>query len=148
MTNSHIFYSLVIFGKCGYISHTLPFSPNNINTKVPTMHSRNFILLATAMAFRLAAMGTSPVSASAQTAVVRWDAAAVQGVRDATPGPPMVARALAIVHTCMFDAWAAFDRKAIGTQLGGSLRRPAAERTEANKQKAISYAAYRALLDL
>lgn len=82
------------------------------------------------------------------TVIVQWNAAAVQGVRDAAPGPPMVARDLAIVHTCMFDAWAAYDAKAVGTQLGGSLRRPAAERTLANKQKAVSYAAYRALLDL
>ena len=72
------------------------------------------------------------------TAVVQWDAAAIQGVRDAAPGPPMVARALAIVHTCIYDAWSAYDSRAVGTQLGGSLRRPAAERTLANKQKAIS----------
>jgi hypothetical protein len=48
----------------------------------------------------------------------------------------------------MFDAWAAYDRWAVGTRLGGSLRRPAEERTEANKREATSYAAYRALADL
>ncbi len=55
---------------------------------------------------------------------------------------------LAVVQTCGYDAWAAYDAKAIGTQLGDTLRRPAAERTEANKAKAFSYGAYRALLDL
>ena len=35
-----------------------------------------------------------------------------------------------------------------GTRLGSQLRRPAAERTDANKSKAISYAAYRVLTDL
>jgi len=55
---------------------------------------------------------------------------------------------MAIVHTCMFDAWAAYDDVAAGTRLGGSLRRPQAERTAANKVKAISFAAYRALDDL
>jgi hypothetical protein len=60
----------------------------------------------------------------------------------------MVARALAIGHTCMFDAWAAYDSKAVGTMYGGSLRRPAKEATDANKDKAISFAAYRAALDL
>ena len=60
----------------------------------------------------------------------------------------MVARALAIVHTCIFDAWAAYDRRAIGTQMGRALKRPKQERTEANKAKAISFAAYRALVDL
>jgi hypothetical protein len=33
--------------------------------------------------------------------VIEWDNAALQGVRDSKLGPPMVARALAIVHTCV-----------------------------------------------
>ena len=80
--------------------------------------------------------------------VIVWNEAALQGVRDAKLGPPMVARALAIVHTCMFDAWAAYDKRAVGTRLGGSLRRPPRERTLANKTEAISYGAYRAAVDL
>jgi hypothetical protein len=48
----------------------------------------------------------------------------------------------------MYDAWAAYDEHAVGTQLGGALRRPAAERTLANKDQAVSYAAYRALSDV
>ncbi|MBE9113797.1 vanadium-dependent haloperoxidase [Nodosilinea sp. LEGE 07298] len=48
----------------------------------------------------------------------------------------------------MYDAWAAYDAVAWGTRLGETLRRPRAERTESNQAKAISYAAYRALLDL
>ena len=48
----------------------------------------------------------------------------------------------------MYDAWVAYDEHAIATQLSGALRRPAAERTIANKQEAISYAAYRALVDV
>ena len=63
------------------------------------------------------------------SAVVQWNGALLQGVRDAKLGPPMVARALAIAHYCIYDAWAAYDHKAVGTRLGGSLRRPPAERT-------------------
>jgi hypothetical protein len=85
---------------------------------------------------------------STPTIVVQWNNAALQGVRDSKLGPPMVARALAIVHTCIFDAWSAYDKKAVGTQLGGSLRRPKSEQTAANKSKAISFAAYRATVDL
>jgi hypothetical protein len=48
----------------------------------------------------------------------------------------------------MYDAWAAYDDRAIGTQLADALRRPASERTLANKEQAISYAAYRALVDV
>ena len=80
--------------------------------------------------------------------MVQWNNAALQGVRDSKLGPPMVARALAIVHTCIFDAWSAYDKEAVGTRLGGSLRRPESERTAANKNKAISFAAYRAVVDL
>jgi len=60
----------------------------------------------------------------------------------------MVARALAIVHTCIYDAWAAYDENAVGTQLGGTLRQQPAQRRIANKNKAISFAAYRAAVDL
>jgi hypothetical protein len=80
--------------------------------------------------------------------VLRWNQTALDAVSNGTLGPPMVARALAIVHTAMYDAWSAYDDAAVGTRLGGSLRRPADERTDANKEEAISYAAYRALVDL
>jgi uncharacterized protein DUF6851 len=80
--------------------------------------------------------------------VVSWNEAFLEGVRGSKLGPPMVARALAIGHTSIHDAWAAYDRKAVGTRLGGSLRRPPAERTLPNIRQAISWAAYRAACDL
>src|SRR2546426_12847426 len=80
--------------------------------------------------------------------VIQWNNAALQGVRDSKLGPPMVARALAIVHTCIYDAWAAYDKPALGTQLGGSLRQHHSKRTAAKENKAISFAAYRAVVDL
>jgi hypothetical protein len=84
----------------------------------------------------------------AENVVLRWNSALLQAVRESRLGPPMVSRALAIVHTCVFDAWAAYDRVAVGTRLGGSLRRPAREGSLANKSAAISFAAYRAAVDL
>ena len=90
-----------------------------------------------------------PAAARLRTNVVlEWNAAALQGVRDSKIGPPMVARALAIVHTAAYDAWAAYHDVAVGTRLGGRLRRPRRERTLANKKEAISFAAYRAAVDL
>jgi hypothetical protein len=47
---------------------------------------------------------------------IQWNMAVVQGVRAAKVGAPMASRALAIVHTCMYDAWAAYDERAVGTQ--------------------------------
>jgi hypothetical protein len=62
--------------------------------------------------------------------------------------PTIISRTLAIALTSMYDAWAAYDDKAVGSRLGASLRRPPAERTPANKEKAIAYATYRALVDV
>jgi hypothetical protein len=80
--------------------------------------------------------------------VLQWDEELLQAVRALPPGPTVTARAISVLHTAVFDAWAAYDANARGTRLGGSLRRPAAERTPANKSKAISFAAYTALVDL
>jgi hypothetical protein len=81
-------------------------------------------------------------------AVLRWNAALLQAVRAVRFAPPQTARALAIAHTCMYDAWAAYDRHADGTRFGGALRRPKAEHTLEHKTTAVSYAAHRALTDL
>jgi hypothetical protein len=80
--------------------------------------------------------------------VLKWDEQTLAAVRATKPAPTVVARALAVVHTAVYDAWAAYDAKAVGTRLGGTLRRPKNERTNNYKSKAISYAAYRVLLDL
>jgi hypothetical protein len=93
-------------------------------------------------------MGGPPAPSWTNSVVALWNQMALQAVVDTHPGPPMCARELAIVNTCMYDAWAAYDPVAAGTRLGGGLRRPAAEQTLASKSAAISFAAYRALLDL
>jgi hypothetical protein len=62
--------------------------------------------------------------------------------------PTILARAMAIVLTAAYDAWAAYDPKAVGTRLGGKLRRPPKERTEKSSEVAIAYASYRALVDV
>lgn len=85
---------------------------------------------------------------ASENVVLQWNGALLQGVRESRLGPPMVARALSVAHTCMFDAWAAYDQRAVGTRLGGSLRRPGKERNVANKIRAVSFAAYRAAVDL
>jgi hypothetical protein len=82
--------------------------------------------------------------------VLRWDEELLQAIRanPAGTGPTITARALGVAHTAMFDAWAAYDARAVGTRYGGTLRRPVTERTLENKNKAISFAAYAALVDL
>src|SRR5262249_40896555 len=91
-------------------------------------------------------------TSSRATVVSDWNAAALAEVRlsrSLRNGPPIVARALAIAHTCMYDAWAAYDDIAVGTtDTAGSRRRPPEERTDENKEKAVSFAAYRCLGNL
>jgi hypothetical protein len=60
--------------------------------------------------------------------------------------PTIISRQMAIVMTAMYDAWAAYDERAVGTRLGGALRRPPAERTLANKEAAISHACFDTLV--
>lgn len=78
----------------------------------------------------------------------QWNDATLEAIRITHPGPPIVARMLAVVNTCAFDAWAAFDDKARGTRFDRRLKVPTALRTPAAKQEAIAYGAYRAALDL
>ena len=61
--------------------------------------------------------------------------------------PTILARAMAISVTAMYDAWAAYDPNAIGVPYGAQLSRPESENSLANKEKAVAYAAYRTLID-
>ncbi len=85
--------------------------------------------------------------AATPTVVAVWNQAALAEVRAAKLGPPVVARALAVAHTCIYDAWAPYDTRAVAAEVKVP-RRPAVERVDANKAKAISFAAYRCLLNL
>src|SRR5687768_2654783 len=62
--------------------------------------------------------------------------------------PTIISRTLAVALTAMYDAWAAYDDKALGTRFGAALRRPAEQRSDRNREIAIAYATYRALVDV
>lgn len=85
---------------------------------------------------------------SDRNVVIQWNNATLQGIRDSKLAAPAVARALAIVHTCAYDAWSACDDYAVSTQLAGVLRTPLGQHTLERKEQAISYAAFTALRDL
>ncbi|MCW5935853.1 MAG: vanadium-dependent haloperoxidase [Fimbriimonadaceae bacterium] len=105
-----------------------------------------------ALAFSAIGCGGSSFQAApgprSKTVVVLWNEALLQAIRDVSPGPTPGSRAIAIVHTAMYEAWAPYDKVAVGTRLGGSLRRPRIEMTTKNKEEAVSFAARRALADL
>jgi hypothetical protein len=134
-------------------------SPRVYGSPVEQVMSRRRFLAAAGAGYTLLLPGLSASAAAAaagrrsttrpsDSVVLLWNEAFLQGVRDSKLGPPMVARALAVAHTCIYDAWAAYDQKAEGTRLGSSLRRPPRERTLANTKQAVSFAAYRAAVDL
>lgn len=87
--------------------------------------------------------------ASNPSAAYRWmmimQEASGRSVDRVGARPTIISRDMAIVMTAMYDAWAAYDEKAVGTRLGGRLRRPASERTLENKERSIAYACQRAL---
>ena len=72
----------------------------------------------------------------------------LQAIRNTALPPVYAARAFAIVTRAYKNAWAAYDKVAVGTRAGAALRRPARERSLANQSRALSYAAYRAAVDL
>jgi hypothetical protein len=139
------------------LDDTRPLTSARRTLPAPAMSRRRFLAVAGAGG-ALFLFPAVPETASAagrvgsarpvDSVVVGWNEAFLQAVRDSKLGPPMVARALAVGHTCIYDAWAAYDHHAVGTRLGGTLRRPPAERTPANTVQAISFAAYRAAVDL
>ncbi|MCS0628145.1 vanadium-dependent haloperoxidase [Telluria mixta] len=123
------------------------------------MERRTFLRVGSALALgnALAACGggdTAPQSAAQPAAqppqfkaVVGWNQTALQAIRNAKPGPPMAARSLAVMHTSMYNAWAAYSPVAVQTPHGPRVRRPESEQVADNKTMAMSHAAYRVLLD-
>jgi hypothetical protein len=98
-------------------------------------------------------VGYGPNEAT-DNAILRWDERLLESIR-ANPsltGPTVSARAIGVLHTATYDAWAAYDANAVDTRQRlrevPSPRRSEAERTVENKSMAISYAAYRVLLNL
>jgi hypothetical protein len=86
-------------------------------------------------------------AAARDNVVLQWNNAVLHAIRSVRPAPTVAARALAIVHTCMYDAWVAYDPVAVGTATGAP-RQPSSDRTPENKAIAVSYAAHLALSDL
>ncbi|HEY6931709.1 MAG TPA: vanadium-dependent haloperoxidase [Thermoanaerobaculia bacterium] len=94
------------------------------------------------------AVAAAPRALAADNVVLVWDEAIIQAIIPTRPGPTVAARQVAVVHTAMYDAWAAYDATAVPTMPHRGWRVPEADRTDANKAEAVSFAAYRALTDL
>ena len=100
----------------------------------------------TAIAFALALTTVADPAKAADTAIVQWTDIMLQIIRETHPSPPVAARQLAVLDTCMYDAWTAYDRVALPSLSNGIPRQT--DISSPTVQKAVSYAAYRAVLDL
>src|SRR5829696_8906278 len=107
--------------------------------------------LASAGLLLYVAPSTLPKAASAVPArasvVLRWNDALLDAIPATKMPGPISNRALAIVHTAVYDAWTPYTEGAKPTA-SAPLRPPESERTLHNKREATSYAAYRTLVDL
>ncbi len=70
--------------------------------------------------------------------VLLWNQATLEAISNTNMGPTPTSRALSLVNTSIYDAWAAYDPVAIGTQLGNTLQVSNDEINADNKSIAIS----------
>ena len=83
------------------------------------------------------------VGANSEWSVSRqWNEVALDAIRNDLPAPTVHARNLYHMSAAMFDAWAAYDDDAVAVFLS---EKHSASDTEAARDEAISYAAYRVL---
>lgn len=75
---------------------------------------------------------------------LQWNRLTCDAIYYAQLPPTLAARALAMVHTAMYDAWTAYAGGCyISTITGDRLKRPEEEHTKENREIAFSYAAWR-----
>jgi len=95
----------------------------------------------------VALVATTVQATSSGEVVLRWNRVMLEAIEQNPPRPTVVCRQMFIVSSAMYDAWCAYDNRALATTwFGDDLRRPASERTVANQKAAVSYAAHRALV--
>jgi hypothetical protein len=109
---------------------------------------RRLLLAGAASPLALSGCGDFMRNGPSDTAATQWNGVMTEGIRAGKLGPPMVSRAMAIANTAAFDAWAPYHSTAVATQAGGLTRVAASNNTEAAKSVSISYAMYRALVDV
>ncbi len=115
---------------------------------IPTMTRRAFLAGSIVTPLIAAGCGGGGGGAHSRSVSYLWTSTLLDAITATKPGPPISARMIGMAATAAYDAWAAYDPIAIGTRLGGQLRRPLAEHTIVNKQTSISFAYYRTLLDI
>ncbi|MEA5549355.1 phosphoesterase, partial [Limnoraphis robusta CCNP1324] len=92
-----------------------------------------------------------PLDPAKQSVASLWVSESLLAVSDPAGrgvGPTGASRAYGILGTAMYDAWSAYEPLPVSTVMGDTMQQPLASNTLANKNEAISYAAYTVLSDL
>jgi hypothetical protein len=79
---------------------------------------------------------------------LQWNQLTLDAIKYTKTSPPLAARAIAMVHTAMYDAWSVYDASSISTTTALLIKMPEKNCTKENRRKAFSYAAFRVLTDL
>ena len=79
---------------------------------------------------------------------IQWNQLCLEAIVCTKSAPPAAARALAMLHTAMFDAWSVYDQCAISTTTARMIKRKPDNCRGQHILISISYAAYRVLSHL
>lgn len=79
---------------------------------------------------------------------IHWNQLTLDAIKLTHTSPPLAARALAMVHTAMYDAWSVYNDCAISTTTALYIKAEGDHCSKENVRKAFSYATYRVLMDL
>ncbi|MCE8514217.1 phosphatase PAP2 family protein [Ruegeria pomeroyi] len=80
-----------------------------------------------------------------QSIVAQWNEMLLEAIRSGGAKPTATTYQLHLTSAAVYDAWAAYDADANGYY--GDIMRPGAEHTDVNKAAAVSFAAYRMLVE-
>ncbi len=81
----------------------------------------------------------------AASVVVDWNRIALDAVTRNSADPTATTWRFFVLSTAVYDAWAAYHPRPYGYVTGNDYKRPADEFNRANREEAVSYAAYRVL---
>jgi len=80
--------------------------------------------------------------------VLKWNQVTLDAIKLSKTSTPIAARALAMVHTAMYDAWSVYNPCAISTSTAKYIKVPIQSCGKENIRISFSYAAYRVLSEL
>jgi hypothetical protein len=105
--------------------------------------------LALGLAGFLPARAAEPVhftpNPQAHSIAVDWVEAMLLAIQLNPPAPTATTWRMLVATTSMYNAWSAYDNKALSINDGIALKRDTWEHTDANKEIAVSHAAYHSL---